>query len=854
MLHALYQLIISPIEILLEVVFSLLYDFRHDAGLSIIGLSVVVNILLLPLYNRADKISECERQKQKDMAADIRHIKKTFYGDERFMMLQTYYRKKAYRPVHSLRASLPLLFQIPFFIAAYHFLTHLSLLFNMSFLWIKSLSAPDGVIMIPSIGIDIIPQMLVLPGFSINILPIFMTLINIISVLIYTNGAPLKEKLQLYIMAGVFLVLLYNSPSGLVIYWTMNNIFSLVKNIVLGFKKKKQSLFEKENISRDINFIFLLSAVLLTLLLGVLIPSSVIVSSPAEFVNKASYKDPLRYVFSTFLITAGAMLIWVPVFYYLCSRKARIVICTLMWTYCGVALIDFLGFGNINIRLNTRMKYDMEPEFSLQKIIVNLIILLIVTIVMVFLLYRRQGWVKNISYVLIIGLAALSAINIAKTESELSDMQYLKEGLGSYEGFTLSKKGKNVIVIMLDRAIGTYFPFIITERPELVQKYAGFTYYPNTISFGGSTKTGSPALFGGYEYTPERIDERSNEKLVDKHNEALKVMPVLFSKNGFKTTVYDTPLGNYKWVSDMSIYDDYPDIKAYSLKGRFTDPDLDKSVDKYRYRSFFMYSVYKSVPLILQGYVYDEGEYHYPDTVPHISDEFTDPFSVLCNLNNITKIEDSDQNTFMMMDNDSPHSICELQLPDYLPAVNLNNRGLESGYRTDYAGNTIEMDEYYTYHVNISPLIQLGYWMDYLRENDVYDNTRIIIVADHGWPIGQFEGLIQEDGTDMQGVIPLLLYKDFDSNEFMQSDEFMTNGDTPVLASEGIIEEPVNPFTNNIIDNHEKRTRDQVVLCKDPKDDKINNSDTVYTCPDQVWYSVHDNVYDESNWTRICDY
>ena len=64
MLSTVYNIIIYPIEIILEVVYSLLYEYRHNAGMSIIGVSIVINFLLLPLYNRADAISKVEREKQ----------------------------------------------------------------------------------------------------------------------------------------------------------------------------------------------------------------------------------------------------------------------------------------------------------------------------------------------------------------------------------------------------------------------------------------------------------------------------------------------------------------------------------------------------------------------------------------------------------------------------------------------------------------------------------------------------------------------------------------------------------------------------------------------------------------------
>lgn len=47
------------------------------------------------------------------------------------------------------------------------------------------------------------------------------------------------------------------------------------------------------------------------------------------------------------------------------------------------------------------------------------------------------------------------------------------------------------------KSLGEFVPYIMQERPELQQQFAGFTYYDNTISFGASTNFGAPALFGG---------------------------------------------------------------------------------------------------------------------------------------------------------------------------------------------------------------------------------------------------------------------------------------------------------------------------------------------------------------------
>ena len=67
-----------------------------------------------------------------------------------------------------------------------------------------------------------------------------MTIINISASAVYSKGLSLKEKIQLYLTAAVFLILLYNSPSGLVLYWTLNNLFSLLKNIFYRVRLDKR--------------------------------------------------------------------------------------------------------------------------------------------------------------------------------------------------------------------------------------------------------------------------------------------------------------------------------------------------------------------------------------------------------------------------------------------------------------------------------------------------------------------------------------------------------------------------------------------------------------------------------------
>ena len=220
MLKILFLIIIKPIMMLLDVISRFLYSVSNgNFWLVLIGASLLITICCLPFYLYAEYLQRKERAIQAKMKEKVDKISKTFKGSQKYMMLSTYYKQMGYHPIMGLRCSLGLLLQIPFFIAAYIYFSQLDLLQGAGLWFIQDLSKPDNLFFIGS--------------FPINLFPILMTVVNVISGEIYAKNMTKNEKVQLYIISLVFLVLLYNSPSGLVIYWTFNNIFALIKNVIL---------------------------------------------------------------------------------------------------------------------------------------------------------------------------------------------------------------------------------------------------------------------------------------------------------------------------------------------------------------------------------------------------------------------------------------------------------------------------------------------------------------------------------------------------------------------------------------------------------------------------------------------
>jgi len=898
--------LIEPLKIVFEMIFSVAWGVVGNPGIAVIILSLCMNTLLMPLYRRADLIQLEAKETDEKMKPVLDHFKKTFSGDERMMMTQTYYRQNHYSPLSALNGSVSLLLEIPFFMAAYQFLSNLEILHGVAFGPIADLGQPDGMIR--------------LGAFSVNLLPILMTVINIVSSALYLKGFPLKAKIQLYGMALLFLVILYDSPSALVLYWTLNNIYSLGKTLfymiphagkvlsvllgaagsvclvfnktlmgglhrrlllVLGLVMLMPLAFmllkrfmpkPKQHTQRKANTgAYICGALFLTVLVGLLIPSTFISASPLEFVDVFHFYSPMWYIVRTACIAAGMFLVWMSVFYWLSGPNGRVWFCALVWIMSGVLLMNYLFFGtNLGI-LSSTLQYESGVGFTIRQILLNFGAIAALAAVMFFVYLR---WPRSTGAVLLTGVIALSgmsAINIVKTAGPVAEVKARVEELNAAApSFEFSEDGENVVVLMLDRALGQFMPYIMNENPELYEQFDGFTFYSNTISYGGATNFGAPALFGGYEYTPVELNKRDTERLVDKHNEALKVMPVLFSENGYDVTVFEPPYANYEWIPDLSIYDEYPEIDAYITEGLYGDLSYKDSLIANNKRNFFCFSLMKVMPLFLQEAVYDGGKYNQatdsnggvqvamtPSYAEGMNYAFIESYNVLVNLPEITKVAGGTEDKFLMMSNVSTHEPMILQEPEYIPAEYVDNTqyDIDHAGRFTVDGRSMSVDNVWkmgTYHVHVASMMQLGRWFDYLRENGVYDNTKIILVADHGVTMGCQEELLHEGTIGGQNYqpgaerfYPLLMVKDFNSTGFTVSDAFMTNADVPTLAFDGIIENPVNPFTGKAITDEEKTAHDQFIIMSMQWDTDDNNGNTFLPC---AWAKVSDDIWVKENW------
>jgi YidC/Oxa1 family membrane protein insertase len=894
--NILYTIIIYPLVLIISTVYKIADDLFNKAGLSIIAVSMAVSFLCLPLYIVAEGWQRLERETLKRLKIRVEKIKAVFSGDERYMMLAAYYRQNHYHPVYALRSSFGLLIQIPFFLAAYTFLSNLTALQGQSFFFISDLGSSD--------------KLIPFGGGTLNILPILMTLINVIAGAIYTRDLSTRDKVQIYGMAALFLLLLYNSPSGLVLYWTMNNIFSLLKNIFYKIKNPQRILyilFSFIVILLDFFLIFIhtgdpfnrfcvvfisiiipfsplllkaarymlrvvfppllrdkrsrtrlyvCSLAIITLLTGYVIPSIVISSSPQEFSYVESITSPFIFLAACFFQSFGLFFFWMLCVYFLFKDKIQTFFCAFTLPAVFIFLINTFFFSGKYGYLSPMLTFEnggmMKPAtFSA---ILNIALILAAAFLVFFLFYKNRQKLLSISFCVVFcalfGISIVNSYTIQREFSRLTAIRNLSDPAETSSVapiFHLSTQGKNIVVVMLDRAMGGFLPEILAEKPQLRAAYAGFIYYPNTISYSGFTLMGVPPLFGGYEYTPEAMNLRDKEPLVQKHNEALLLLPRIFSESGFNTVVTDPPWANYSWISDTQIYSPYPAIKTYNTKQRYTDIWLSNNKfsgaslkSSLLIRNFLWLSFLKISPLVLRDIIYDNGVWLSLDQQQIDFTSIIDTYSVLDYLPELTAVQNTSHGNFSFIVNELTHEPAFLQAPDYTPALEVTDRG-----NTKYADIT-------NYPVNAAAIRMLGEWFEFLKQNRVYDNTRIIIVSDHGAGINL--GIFSDEGGLpflREEYNPLLLVKDFNAGTapLITDNTFMTQADVPAIALSGVVKDPVNPFTGKPVISTAKETGSQKICISGKWSPHEHGSHTFTIMPNE-WYMVHDNIFDKNNWSR----
>ncbi len=210
---------VGPISNFLLDVLTFIHKFVGNYGLAIIIITLLIKIVFSPLtFTQYESMN-----KMKEVQPLLNQLKEKYKNDPQKMnqeQMRIYKEKK----INPLGGCLPLLVQIPVFIAFYNLLASSIKLREEHFLWIKDLANPDTILMIGT--------------FSLNILPLLMALTMFIQQkLTPSAGDPQQQKIMMF-MPVIMLFIFYGLPSGLVLYWTAQNIFSIFETLIIRYRLK----------------------------------------------------------------------------------------------------------------------------------------------------------------------------------------------------------------------------------------------------------------------------------------------------------------------------------------------------------------------------------------------------------------------------------------------------------------------------------------------------------------------------------------------------------------------------------------------------------------------------------------
>ena len=348
-----------------------------------------------------------------------------------------------------------------------------------------------------------------------------------------------------------------------------------------------------------------------------------------------------------------------------------------------------------------------------------------------------------------------------------------------------SRTQPNVLFIFLDRFMGSYVEDILRTDPDLALRLRGFTWYPRTVSAGENSIAGVHGMLGGYDYTPDAINARKAH-LRDVSVEAFSILPYNFSKKGWHVNVVSPRGLGFTMAGDCS-YLEIPGVtcthipkslsKAAAEQLGFPLMDLAKS----NYSDLLeMLGAMRAAPYVAKDVLLARGPWQ-----GFLDHSAGTTFREWAELRGWPALSDTDADGSNMnfVSNILPHE------PYYLGTDCMPRR--ERAVASEEALAAFGNDFAWVHSVTARcTLLAVADYLDFLKAQGVYDNTRILIVSDHGivGPVADNSSRARAGGTQSPEFVrtrSLLLVKPRQATgPLVISEEFLPNAEAPRIACE----------------------------------------------------------------------
>ena len=463
-----YQYTLAPIESVLETVFVILTGVTDSYFLGLVLLAVVVRLTTKPLEKFASRAVTTQAEIDSVLAPQIETIKQKHTSAQRHEAIKRLYARYAYHPVFAIRSLAGLGVQLPFFIAAYFMLSDFPQLAGSLVPVLGDLGKPDTLLF-----------------GNIHLMPFVMTLVNVLA-LATAPGFSRKNLIQGLFISLMFLILLYGSPLALLIYWTTNNLFSLISNFPPAISekiklRKSKVKFKNTLVGRSFEeyaYLFFVTN------LAFLIPLLGVLGDQFNFFTAHSLSS--RSIIILLLAISLAPPLTLFVLRWLSKQMGGVK------AFDGTILFVFLGlflFYSIN-----KVGYGFLS--SIYEPYILFFLALVVTTVVIAAIFKNR-LLRNLSYLsLIIPLVFLNFIFVspASTLFKHSDKVSSSKIAGMHD--------TPVFLLIFDEFSGLTLQNLkgqldTSRYPGFAELVAQADYFPNALTTHGSTHISVPSIASG---------------------------------------------------------------------------------------------------------------------------------------------------------------------------------------------------------------------------------------------------------------------------------------------------------------------------------------------------------------------
>jgi YidC/Oxa1 family membrane protein insertase len=197
---------------------------------------IIFGILFKAIFYPLNQKQADSMKKMQELSPQIKVINEKYEKDPALKQqkIMELYKKNGTNPMGG---CLPMLVQIPIFIALYTAFSDTIDLWKSPFLWVTDLSEPDTIWTTPALfGVA---------GIALNVLPLIMVGTQVVQTRMTSVTTDPNQKTMMYLMPLIMLYFFWTMPSGVTLYWTIQNVLSIVQQTVTNRLGKKNQLKTK---------------------------------------------------------------------------------------------------------------------------------------------------------------------------------------------------------------------------------------------------------------------------------------------------------------------------------------------------------------------------------------------------------------------------------------------------------------------------------------------------------------------------------------------------------------------------------------------------------------------------------